>query len=348
MNEPENIQKNNQVSGRNNPQSAIRNPQSKDPQSAIRNPQSVIIVPASTSNLGASFDTCGLALSLYLRVEVEPREKGFEIVLTGEGAGKLPHDESNLIVRAALHAAQRQRRKIPGARLRVDSRIPLSRGLGSSSAAIIAGISIYEALSGERLGEEEFFDYALHFEGHGDNLAPSMLGGMVVAAVKEYVDYSGAERRSLVAVKRRWPEEIGIVLCIPDVEMETAKMRAVLPQMVTRHDVIYNLQRASLLQAVISEGRFDLLSEALRDRLHQPFRAPLVPGLSEVLKLNDETDAHPGLLGVAISGAGSALIAFATVNRDRIAETMSARMAACGVKARAMEVKVDNRGRVMN
>jgi homoserine kinase len=310
--------------------------------------KTAIIVPASTSNLGASFDTCGLALSLYLRVEVEPHEKGFEIVLSGEGAEKLPRDESNLIVRAALHTAQQRARKISGARLRIDSQIPLSRGLGSSSAAIIAGISIYEALSGERLSEEEFFDYALHFEGHGDNLAPSMLGGMVVAAVREYVDYTGAERRSLVAVKRRWPEEIGIVLCIPEVEMETARVRAVLPQMVTRHDAIYNLQRAALLQAALSERRFDLLSEALRDRLHQPFRAPLAPGLSEVLKLNDETDAHPGLLGVAISGAGSALIAFVMGNCEAIADTMSARMAACGVKARAMEVKVDNRGRVMN
>jgi len=130
--------------------------------------------------------------------------------------------------------------------------------------------------------------------------------------------------------------------------METAKMRAVLPQMVTRHDAIYNLQRAALLQAALSERRFDLLSEAMRDRLHQPFRAPLAPGLGEVLKLNDETKAHPGLLGVAISGAGSALIAFTTGNCGAIAETMNARMGACGVKARAMEVKVDNRGRVMN
>jgi len=336
MNNPENIQKNNPVAGRNNPQSAIRNP------------QSTIIVPASTSNLGASFDTCGLALSLYLRVEAERRERGFEIILTGEGAEKLPCDESNLIVRATLHTAEQRRREIQGARLRVDNQIPLSRGLGSSSAAIIAGISIYEALSGERLSEKEFFSYALHFEGHGDNLAPSALGGLVVAVVKEYFDYSGAERRSLLAVKRRWPEEIRIVLCIPEVEMETAKMRAVLPQMVTRHDAIYNLQRAALLQAAISERRFDLLSEALRDRLHQPFRAPLAPGLGEVLKMNDETNAHPGLLGVAISGAGSALVAFATGNCDAIAETMKARMAACGVKARAMEIKVDNRGRVMN
>jgi len=306
-----------------------------------------IIVPASTSNLGSSFDTCGLALSLYLRIEVEPRERGFEITLTGEGAEKLPLDESNLIVRAALHAAEQRRQKLPGARLRVDSQIPLSRGLGSSSAAIIAGISSYEVLSGERLSEEEFFDYALHFEGHGDNLAPSTLGGLVVAAVKEYVDYSGNERRSLVAVKRHWPEEVKIVLCIPEIEMETVKMRAVLPQMITRHDAIYNLQRAALFQAALAERRFDLINEALRDRLHQPYRAPLAPGLNEILKLNDEAHKHPGLLGVAISGAGSALIAFATENCDAIAETMKARMAASGVRAWAMEVKVDNRGKII-
>jgi homoserine kinase len=314
-------------------------------------PNTEIIVPASTSNLGASFDTCGLALSLYLRIEVEPRDRGFEIVPTGEGAEKVPLDESNLILRAARYvAAERSRgkRDLPGARLRVDSQIPLSRGLGSSSSAIIAGISVYEALTGDKLEPEDFFDYALHFEGHGDNLAPSTLGGMVVAVVKEFTDFSGTERRSLLAVRRPWPEEVRIVLCIPEIEMETARMRAVLPQMVTRHDAIYNLQRGALLQAALAERRFDLLNEALRDRLHQPYRAPLAPGLSDVLQLNDETDKYPGLLGVAISGAGSTMIAFATGNGDAIADAMKTRLAAARVNSRTMEVSVDNRGRTMN
>ncbi|MBK8316735.1 MAG: homoserine kinase [Acidobacteria bacterium] len=307
-----------------------------------------IVIPASTSNLGASFDTCGLALSLYLRVEVEPAEDGFRITPTGEGADKLPLDESNLIVRAALHAAEQRKNRISGAKLRIDSQIPLSRGLGSSSAAIIAGLSIYEALSGDKLDEDDFFNYALNFEGHGDNLAPSTLGGLVVAVVREFVDYAGNERRSLLAVKRHWPEEIRIVICIPEIELETTKMRAVLPKMVTRADAIYNLQRASLLQAAISEKRFDLFNEALRDRLHQPYRAPLAPGLSEVLKLNDETHKHPGLLGTAISGAGSTMIAFATDNCGIIAETMKERLAGAGVRSRTMEVKVDNNGRMMS
>lgn len=310
-----------------------------------------IIVPASTSNLGASFDTCGLALSLYLRIEIEPTGGPFEIIPSGEGAAKVPRDDSNLIIRAALFAAQQRGLELPGARLRIDSQIPLSRGLGSSSSAIIAGLSAYEILTGDKLSRQEFFDYALHFEGHGDNLAPSTLGGLVVAVVKDYIDHSGAERRSLLTVRRDWPAEIGIVVCIPDLEMETAKMRSVLPRMVTRPDAIFNLQRGALLQAAIAEREYSLINEALRDRLHQPYRAPLAPGLSEVLALNDQTDLYPGLLGVAISGAGSTLIAFSLGDasaRAAIGQAMVERMAACGVTARALDVAVDTRGRTIN
>lgn len=310
-------------------------------------PKTEIIVPASTSNLGASFDTCGLALSLYLRLEAEPLDGKFEIIPTGEGAEKVPLDESNLMLRAALFAAEARRQKLTGARIRVDSQIPLARGLGSSSSAIIAGLSIYEALSGDKLEQADFFDYALNFEGHGDNLAPSTLGGLVVAVVKERTDYAGNERRSLLTVKRHWPEEVKIVICIPDFEMETAKMRAVLPQMTTRHDAIYNLQRAALLQAALAEKRFDLINESLRDRLHQPYRAPLAPGISEVLHLNEETHKFPGLLGVAISGAGSTMIAFVTDNGDDIAAEMVRRIESKGANARALEVSVDNHGRQM-
>jgi homoserine kinase len=307
-----------------------------------------IIVPASTSNLGASFDTCGLALSLYLKLEVEPQASGFTIIPTGEGAEKVPLDESNIMLRAALYAAESRRQTLPGARIRVHNEIPLARGLGSSSSAIIAGLSLYEALSGDRLSESDFFDYALPFEGHGDNLAPSTLGGLVIAVVKERIDYAGNERRSLLTVKRAWPEEIKIVICIPDYEMETAKMRAVLPKMITRADGIYNLQRSALLQAALAEKRFELINEALRDRLHQPYRAPLAAGIADVLKLNDETDKYPGLLGVAISGAGSTMIAFVLENGAAIAQAMQTRFTAASVTSRTLEVSVDNRGRQLN
>lgn len=300
-----------------------------------------IIIPASTSNLGASFDACGLALALYLKVTVESRPSGFEIVPTGEGEDRIPHDESNLILRVARSVGELRGRKLGGARLLVNSQIPLARGLGSSSAAIVAGLSVYEALADDRLSEQELFGYGLRFEDHGDNLAPSLLGGLVVACVVERT----AHERSLVTVKRAWPEEVKIVLCIPEFEMDTLQMRAVLPREIRLADAVFNLQRAALLQALISERRFDLFSEALRDRLHQPHRITLGPGLSEVLRLNDQVRDYPGLLGIAMSGAGSTMIALATDNFSQIAAEMSYRLATAGVRSRTLEVQIDNQGR---
>lgn len=302
-----------------------------------------ITIPASTSNLGASFDTCGLALGIYLKVTVEERADGFEVMPSGEGADRMPRDESNLILRVARSVGDLRGKRIGGALLIVNSRIPLARGLGSSSAAIIAGLSVYEALSGEQLTEEELFSYALRFEDHGDNLAPSLLGGLVVACVVE----GSGHARSLVTVKRAWPDQVKIVLCIPEFEMDTTKMRSVLPREVTLTDAVFNTQRAALLQALISERRFELFGEALRDRLHQPYRSPHGPGLTDVLNMNDHTSDYPGLLGVAMSGAGSTIIAFATENFSQIAAEMSRRLASAGVQSRSLEVEVNNHGRVV-
>jgi len=301
-----------------------------------------ITIPCSTSNLGASFDAVGLALALYLRVTVEEAAESFVINPTGEGAAMVERGEANLMALVARFVAAQRGRAISGARLTVASEIPLARGLGSSSSAIIAGISVYEALSGERLSDEEIFRYALHFEGHGDNLAPSLLGGLVVACVMDEGD-----SQTLATVKRAWPEEVKIVLAVPDYEMSTAEMRRALPQQVPLADAVFNVQRAALLQAVITERRFEWLSEALRDRLHQPHRAPYGPGLSAALELNDETREHPGLLGVAISGAGSTVIAFANDHFAGVAALLEARLASAGVRARTLTIAVDNRGRVV-
>ena len=301
-----------------------------------------IAIPASTSNLGASFDTCGLALSLYLTVSVEPHQGGLEVVPSGEGADRVPRDESNLICRVARFVADDRGPRLQGGRLLVHNDIPLARGLGSSSSAIIAGISVYEALAGERLTTREILQYALHFEDHGDNLAPSLLGGLVVACIVE------SDRvRSLKTIKRAWPERVKMVLAIPDYEMDTREMREALPKTVPLSDAVFNVQRAALLQASISEERFDLFSEALRDRLHQAHRVPHGSGLAEVLQINDETGRHPGLLGVALSGAGSTMIAFATENFAEIGKEMSDRFAAAGVAARTIETEVSKSGRTI-
>jgi homoserine kinase len=303
-----------------------------------------ITVPASTSNLGASFDTCGLALGLYLTVSVEIADQvgapKFNIKATGEGADKVAPDESNLIARVALSVAADRKQKLPPVRLNVSNAIPLARGLGSSSAAIIAGVSVYEALTGEEFTADEVFSYALRFESHADNLAPSLLGGLVVACLAER-----AAHASVATIKREWPADIKVIIAIPELELETEKMRGVLPREVSLADAIFNVQRAALLQAAVSEARYEFISEALRDRLHQPYRAPLAPGLAAVLELNDETVEHQGLLGVAISGAGSSMMALATENTNSIAELMRARLAEHGLKSRTLVLPVDNYGR---
>ena len=299
-----------------------------------------IVIPASTSNLGASFDACGLALSLYLKVTVEPKLGGFEIVPSGEGADRVPRDDSNLIARVAQYLAESRGTKLDGSRLSVRNEIPLARGLGSSSAAIIAGISVYETLSGEQLTDEETLRYALQFEEHGDNLAPSLVGGLVVACIVE-----NGPVRDLKTIKRSWPERIKLVLAIPDYEMNTHEMRNALPSQVSLTDAVFNVQRAALLQAAITEDRLDLFSEALRDRLHQTSRAEHGAGLAQVLRMNDETFKHPGLLGVAMSGAGSTMIAFATDHLADIGASMYERFRSHNVNARILEVEVDNRGR---
>ena len=274
----------------------------------------------------------------------ERENSEFEFKLIGEGATRLPKGEKNLIARVARFVAAERGKAIQGARLKVENGIPLARGLGSSSAAIVAGISLYEALSGETLTEDDFFRYALHFEGHGDNLAPARLGGLVVVSVKSGPDGT-EDGTTLITLKRKWPERIKIVVVVPALELETKKMRAAIPRKIATSDAIFNVQRAALFQAAISDGRFELLREAMRDRLHQPFRAPLAPPLDKVLELNDCAAEIDGLLGVAISGAGSTVVALFLNNAAEIGRRMQQPFDALGIPSRVLELDIDNDGR---
>jgi len=271
-----------------------------------------------------------------LKVTVGSKRPEFELELHGEGAKSLPRDEQNLIVRLAKYVASERGVALKPARLNVENQIPLARGLGSSSAAIIAGISLYEVLSGETLLEDDFFRYALHFEAHGDNLGPARLGGLVVVCTTN---------ATLIVLKRTWPEKVKIVVVVPELELETKKMREAMPKLVEAEDAVFNLQRAALFQAAISEGRFELIQEAMRDRLHQPFRASLAPPLAEVLELNNHVREIDGLLGVSISGAGSTMIALALDNASEIGKRMQVPFNSLGIPSRVMELDVDNEGR---
>ncbi len=265
-------------------------------------------VPASSANLGPGFDALSVALAVYLEVRVEQtdvQDPARRIQGSGVDAAKMPSGSDNLIVQVLDRVASGRGRRLPPALLHARNEIPLARGMGSSSTAIIAGISCYEILSGETLSEKEIFEHAYEFEPHPDNLAAALHGGLTVSVV-------GADGRTLV---KSTPVAEGVVpvLVIPETELSTEKARSVLPDTYRRSDVVFNVQRSALLVQVLTSGEWAMVGEAMKDRIHQPYRARLVPGLEAVLGTTAE-----GLVGTALSGAGPTVLALA--HRRRAAE----------------------------
>jgi homoserine kinase len=291
-----------------------------------------IQVPASSANLGPGFDSFGLAFKRYLllKVHVVPTES--EITLTGEGATSLANNDENLILRVARRVAQEEKFTLPPLKLYINNEIPLSRGLGSSSAAIIAGITIVEALKQDYFATEKFFYYALQFENHADNLAAARYGGFVLTCVTNRGEY--------LVLKQPWPTQLQPIVVIPDFTLDTTQARSVLPIHYSRADVVFNLQHALLLQAALAQGNLALLQEASRDRLHQPYRAPLVGGLVDALSLR-----LPGLHAVMLSGSGPSLLALATDNFTAISDALVEIFAKQKISAQATLLAIDQEGR---
>jgi len=291
-------------------------------------------VPAGTSNLGAGFDALGLALEIYLRVRLELSSK-LEIVALGIDAKEIPTTPDNLIVRVAKRVAAQRNKELPPFRMTIANEIPLARGLGSSAAAIIAGITCYELLAQDRLSEAEIFRYAFEFESHPDNLSPALRGGLVAAC-------QGPESEVFIA-NLSVAQGVKCVLVIPEFEISTEKARAVLPQTYLRRDAVYNLQRSALVIGALTTGNWGLLREAMKDRIHQPYRASLIPGFEEVLALRT-----PGMYGVALSGAGPTIFAFAEpAAADSVGWEITAVFEKHDVKALPHVVNIDTEGRVI-
>ena len=292
-------------------------------------------VPASTSNLGAGFDALSLALERYLRVGLEIGTPTFEIVSRGVDAHAITTTQDNLILRVANSVALQRNRSLPALRMTIDNEIPLARGMGSSAAAIIAGITCYELAAEEKLSDREIFRYAREFEPHPDNLAAALRGGLVAATESAEGD--------LLLAKLRVHDGARAIVVIPAFELSTEKARSVLPQTYSIKDAVYNIQRSALTIAALTTGNWPLLREAMRDRIHQPYRAPLIPGFEEILGLTTS-----GLLGVALSGAGPTVFALA---KPADAETVGRAIANVfekhGVKAIPHSVNIDTEGRVI-
>lgn len=294
-------------------------------------------VPASTSNLGPGFDCFGLALKLYLTVRATVAPEGSELCrVTTTGAKEneaLPRNAVNLIYRAMSFAARSEGSSLPPIELVVHNEIPLASGLGSSAAAIVAGIKLAGLITGKEIPDERILNYATEFEGHPDNVAASLHGGFLASCV--YDD------KAVLAVKFDWPTQIRVVVVSPHAQLPTHVARAALPRTVSRFDAVFNLQRAALFAAAIAHQRYDMLWEAMHDRLHQPQRESLVPGLAKALAL----PRMPGLLGIALSGAGPSIVALVESNENEIGQ----RIAKCfKAESTVRMLDVDNEGCSLN
>lgn len=296
-----------------------------------------IRVPASTSNLGAGFDTFGLALGLYLDVTVEhcddPAVAGTIVEVEGEGVREIPTSVENLVNVAYRLAAAREGVGAPRVCFRVRNEIPVSRGLGSSAAAVVAGLTAFEIVTDTALSESRLITYGVEIEGHADNVAASLVGGFVTCLTAG-VDVP-------IVARRAWPSQLRAVLVVPDVPMSTAEARRILPKHVARDDAIFNAQRAALFIAALDEGRWDSLGEAMRDRLHQPYREALLPGLAEALAV----EVGGPLVGVALSGAGSSVLALATCDFDEIGVQIANCFSRHGTAATVHVLDADRNGR---
>ncbi len=293
-------------------------------------------VPATTGNLGSGYDCAGMALGLYNTIEFTETESGLDVVVEGEGAEAVPLDESNLCIvsaRAVFDAADWQP---AGLEARMHHAIPVSRGLGSSGVAIVAGAVAanalaVNALTGRPLGTPELLRICSDLEGHPDNVVPSLLGGLSV---------SGERAGTIVYQTFSVPSDLKAVVAIPEFTLDTKVARGVLPDSVSMEDAVYNLCSVGLLVGGMVTGNYALLREGMADRLHQPYRQRLVPGLAEVTR--DALDA--GARGAALSGAGPTAVALATENLEGIGKAMVDAFARHGVTGQYRILPIDNDG----
>ncbi len=267
----------------------------------MKTPMVRVRVPASTANLGPGFDALGMALSLYAWIEMEelPAGEKTHVELIGSELQGLPVDESNLIVKVAYQVYDAANMPRVPLCVRIYSEIPLTRGLGSSASAIVGGMVAANALLGEPLSFDEIFKMSTEREDHPDNVGAALYGGFVVNSW----DGEGHQPNYL----RLSPNaNLAVMVAIPHFELSTEKARAALPAMYSRKDAIFNLSRTAMIVAALTQGRLEYLADAMRDRIHQPYRAALVPGLQMIL----DGACNHGSIGAALSGAGPTILCF--------------------------------------
>jgi len=292
----------------------------------------LVTVPASIANLGPGFDALGLAVDLHDRFQVT---LAGQTTVTFSGTTHAVTAGVPLAARAAAAVAARAGRPA-GFAIAADLAVPVARGLGSSAASIVGALVAANHLLGRPLGQDALLQVAADLEGHPDNVAAALLGGVVVVAA----DPEG------VRCGRFIPRlDLDIVLAIPDLAIATEEARAVLPRSVPLSDAVFNLSRAAMLVTALLSGDESLLGVALDDRLHQPYRARLLPGFTDVVTAARDGGAY----GAVLAGSGSTVAAFAPPDRqDAVGEAMRQAFARAGLRADVRTVRVDDQGAVIH
>jgi homoserine kinase len=298
-----------------------------------RNGWKTVRVPASSANLGPGFDALALALDLYLVCRFRPA-RALSIQVRGRDARLIPALEENLIWQTALRVAADTASNMPAIELEIDNDIPVGKGLGSSAAALVAGVVIASQVLDLGWDTERVLHEAAYIEGHPDNVAACALGSIVASAI----DSEGIAR----AVRMELHPHYSVAVVVPDFVVPTVEARRVLPEIYSRDDTIFNVQRSALLIAALTRGATQAFPAALEDRLHQPYRFNLVPGLDEITRLR-----APGLLGCALSGAGPSILVFHERGSEEVCEQVRAifamhgrnsEIACCRVAGKGFEV----------
>ncbi|RKD23911.1 homoserine kinase [Ammoniphilus oxalaticus] len=289
-----------------------------------------VTVPASTANLGPGFDTIGMAFQLYTTIRMTVSDRP-EVIMHGDQLHELPTDQTNLVYQMAELIFNKITRELPPLRIEMKSDIPLTRGLGSSATAIVGGLVAANFLAGEPLSKEEILSIAAELEGHPDNVGAALFGGIVVAVMEEervpYLKISPDPQLKALAV-------------IPDFQLSTEKARNVLPQQYSKQDTVFSVGRASLLAAGLASGQYHVLASAMQDKLHQPYRMSLVPGMEELLQGVYEY----GALGAALSGAGPTVIALLHGEDDELGKFMQETLLKHEIQSKVLRLLPDRLG----
>ena len=294
-------------------------------------------VPATSANLGPGFDALGIACTLYNEMTLTlTHEPGLHISARGEGAAYIPSDERNIVWKSIQYLLQCAGcvDEFRGARIRMSNRIPLSRGLGSSATAIVAGLTAANELVGSPFHRDDLLQLATDIEGHPDNVAPAIYGGFTVNMVTNgHVECFSFLPRIFMR----------FVVMVPDFYLSTKSAREVLPTEVSMRDAVFNISHAAMMVAALARGSEKHLKNAFTDALHQNYRASLIPGMFDVFAAAKKAGAY----GAALSGAGPCLIAFVPAHRkctEAVAAAMQDAFRAHEIEARPLHLRLDTKG----